>query len=741
MPSRNSKRSEWKILAARSRELRDELLAGRGILAELLPAITDMPDRPEFPPERLAAEVAQALIAAAAALARGAVANDQLRRAVRSCPVWGPRSEWLVAAAEQVARENEPQFCSTAESSSGEWLEAYLAATSPRLRRERGLFLTPPSVARALVGQLQQTLADAGRSADLAMHILDPAAGCGALIAAARASGLAVHRWTAWEISLPAYLLQRIELHGFSGGDMQWRDAMAAAKAWRPDAEAFPVVLANPPYLGAGPTRPTWIDQLLRGRSPSDDAVANYYEVDGAGLKERKLWLQDDYIRFLRLAHWRIEQAGHGAIAFLLNPSLLESPSCRGLRESLLTDFSHMRVSDVQPNRRRRADGNGGGSPPFAIGHGVAILTAVRAGSRSSQGDVRVVAGKQTRAIVPRGPHYRLSAARSPSDPLWERSTPLPELMPCFSTAIVTARDRFAIAPSRAELVERLKRFIDPSVSDDELRATWFTRTRSSRYPPGDSRGWKLPTARARLRETGIDPARCRRCLYRPWDWRWYYDDPAAVDWPRSAIMRELGESGNLALITRRQFPPEREAAYFWIADCPVIDGAIRSDNRGSESVFPLWLQAGDDAERRPNLSAEPLARLLEPCGLAPTVVPPEAVLCYIYATWFSPEYRGCFADALAHEFPRIPPPPTAAEFWRRTELGAKLATLHLTPLESDATAAEVETTLTVGSYEFPARWLKQRDCTGPEFAALTARVAATRELQRQCDAAERPGR
>ena len=54
--------------------------------------------------------------------------------------------------------------------------------------------------------------------------------------------------------------------------------------------------------------------------------------------------------------------------------------------------------------------------------------------------------------------------------------------------------------------------------------------------------------------------------------------------------MRHLADGNNLALVARRQIPASHPCNYFWVTDTIALDGLIRSDNRGSESVFPLFL-------------------------------------------------------------------------------------------------------------------------------------------------------
>ncbi len=164
--------------------------------------------------------------------------------------------------------------------------------------------------------------------------------------------------------------------------------------------------------------------------------------------------------------------------------------------------------------------------------------------------------------------------------------------MPVNSTAAVTARDGFVIAFDEAELRERMELFRHPQISDETIRTRFFGHSRSHKYPPGDTRGWRLSEARQRVRDDPDWSRRIRPCLYRPFDRRSVYWTPWMIDWPRRGVMRHLIGGDNLAIVARRQTPPALPCTYFWVTDAVAIDGLIRSDNRGSESVFPLYLQA-----------------------------------------------------------------------------------------------------------------------------------------------------
>jgi hypothetical protein len=74
------------------------------------------------------------------------------------------------------------------------------------------------------------------------------------------------------------------------------------------------VVLGNPPYSGHSANTGEWIRELLRGQDTlTGKSTGNYFECDGKPLGERNpKWLNDDYVKFIRFAQWRIEQTGHG---------------------------------------------------------------------------------------------------------------------------------------------------------------------------------------------------------------------------------------------------------------------------------------------------------------------------------------------------------------------------------------------------------------------------------------------
>ena len=127
------------------------------------------------------------------------------------------------------------------------------------------------------------------------------------------------------------------------------------------------VVLGNPPYSGHSANTGEWISKLVR----------DYYFCDGQPLGERNpKWLQNDYVKFLRWAQWRIEQTGQGILGFITSNSYLDSPTFRGVRQNLMRTFDEIYVLNLHGNSKKKEVVPGTNQPDknvFDITEGVAI--------------------------------------------------------------------------------------------------------------------------------------------------------------------------------------------------------------------------------------------------------------------------------------------------------------------------------------------------------------------------------
>ncbi len=169
------------------------------------------------------------------------------------------------------------------------------------------------------------------------------------------------------------------EAHEMAGLPLftQWiAEEANAASGIKKDAPVM-VVLGNPPYSGHSANTGDWIKGLLRGEDIQTGLkTGNYFEVDGQPLGERNpKWLNDDYVKFIRFAQWRIEQTGYGVLAFISNHGYLDNPTFRGMRQSLMQTFDDIYILDLHGNSKKKERCPDGSEDKnvFDIQQGVAI--------------------------------------------------------------------------------------------------------------------------------------------------------------------------------------------------------------------------------------------------------------------------------------------------------------------------------------------------------------------------------
>jgi predicted helicase len=288
---------------------------------------------------------------------------------------------------------------------------------------------------------------------------------------------------------------------------------------------------------------------------------------------------------------------------------------------------------------------------------------------------------------VPDPPHYFFKPQDTVSRAQYDCGFPVNELMPVNSAGAITARDHFVVDFDREALLARIADLASLNSTDNEIRRRYFSGLGSTKYPEGDTRGWKLPEARRAIRADGAWRSRVRRYLYRPFDYRYVYWTPSMVDWPRPELERQLGAPNQLALCITR-FNRQQSTGYFFVtrvmADFHCLDTA-----GDSTSLFPLRLAASedlglDDRLRGYNLSHEFGQRLSTAFGAAqafdglPDDVDPESVVGFVYAIFHSPGFRSRYAEFLKIDFPRVPIPRSPSLLTDLAFLGQQLIALHL---------------------------------------------------------------
>jgi predicted helicase len=508
-------------------------------------------------------------------------------------------------------------------------------------------------------------------------------------------------------------------------GEFITREANEAAEVKR--EKPILVVLGNPPYSGHSANR-SYVDRKRKQPTWIGERIEDYKQVDGQPLEEKNpKWLQDDYVKFIRFAEWRIEQTGQGVVAFITNHAYLDNPTFRGMRARLLRTFQRLYIVNLHGNARRKERAPNG-SPDenvFDIQQGVAILIAIRKpnnfpnadenaniadgnantldesanidngddnapvwycdvwGVRDAKYDfLRTATLKSIRwtPLTPRAPMYLFVPQDTALEAEYQRGWRIPDIFPVHSVGIVTARDWLTI--------HRTPDAVWQTVC--ELVALEPEAARNQFQLGKDVRDWSVARAQQDLREAGVPnesaKARIVPILYRPFDVRYTFYTGRSRGFhcmPRPEVMRHLLAGENVALVVGRagSATGDEEWNIVFVAQKLVDLNIFR---RGGGEVYPLYKYPKTKSEqgallppagRKENLSAAFLEALAGVVGHAPA---PEAVLGYLYAVLHSPAYRTRYAEFLKRDFPRVPLPPDKATFDALAQLGGALIDLHL---------------------------------------------------------------
>jgi len=483
----------------------------------------------------------------------------------------------------------------------------------------------------------------------------------------------------------------------------QWISEEANAAAQIKKEKPIMVVLGNPPYSGISANRGKWISGLIDGVFDKDrrEIVRGYKRVDGQPLHERKLWLQDDYVKFIRFGQWRIERTGQGILGFITNHAYLDNPTFRGMRQYLMDTFSEIYLLNLHGNVKKKEVPPDGGKDEnvFDIQQGVTIGLFVR--EQGKDGPARVhyadvwglrdakyntlsetdVSTTEWAELEPNSPFYffvpRLEDFRSEYEQGWK----VTDIFPVNCTGIVTARDSFVIDFEPSAIQQRIKTFLDKTLDDLTVK---------ERLSLSENYAWRVSQARKELMATKEPDSYFAQILYRPFDVRWIYYHPSVVWRTRRQVMHHMRVGKNLGLVTVRQVA-EGIFDHAFVSN-GIIDSRISLSNKGIGFLFPLYLypvkgEMQFEEGHRPNLNPEFIEAFSDKLGLnfvsdgkgdLTETFGPEDVFNYAYAVFHSPTYRTRYAEFLKIDFPRLPLTSNRELFKALTEKGAELVSLHL---------------------------------------------------------------
>ena len=606
--------------------------------------------------------------------------------------------------------------------------ETFLAQYDPQERERRGVYYTPEPVVGYIVRSLHHFLkAEFDKSDGLASEgvtLLDPAAGTMTFVARAAQQSVSefetkygaggnkdfirthiLKKFHAFELMVAPYTVGHLKMsfllqelgHRLADDErmalyltntLDWEkleqtripglSALAEESRLANEVKKqTPIlcILGNPPYSGHSSNRGDWIRELIE----------DYKQVDGQPLGEKNpKWLQNDYVKFLRFAQWKIEQSGRGIVGMITDHSYLQSATFRGMRRSLMGTFDDIYILDLHGNslmgetnpKDGRPDGN-----VFDIRQGVAIAFFVKTGSKEDS-DCRVhhaeefgsrelkyawldshdQSSTKWQEIKPVSPFYLFVPRDETLEDEYRQFNSIADIFPVKSVGIVTARDRLTIRWSVDEVWHTVRRF--SGMAPENARIAYHLGK--------DARDWQVRLAQLDLLERGLKRENIVPILYRPFDVRsTYYTGQSRgfICMPRQEVMRNMLAGENVAMLMPKQHKDE-----FGVLATTSISAHKSVAAYDINYHFPLYVYL-TASERRRNLSGELIDGLANAHGREPT---PEQIFRYIYAILYAPVYREKFAEFLRMEFPRVPFTADRELFTELADLGSRLTELHL---------------------------------------------------------------
>lgn len=517
---------------------------------------------------------------------------------------------------------------------------------------------------------------------------------------------------------LKVYLTNSLEEHHPDTGTLfaSWLSNEASEANYIKRDTPVMVVLGNPPYSVSSSNKGPWIQNLIAD-----------YKKD---LKERTInSLSDDYVKFLRYSEYFIEKNGQGVVAMITNNSFIDGITFRQMRRCLLETFNKIYILDLHGNSLKQEVSPDGSKDEnvFDIQQGVSINIFIRTEQKKKTlGEVyhfdsygkrqfkydhlwgNTLTTINWTKLPLEGPQWSFVPKDYALEKLYNNGFGIDKLSTLNSTGIQTKRDNLFIDFEASELLDRVKTLLSQE----------YDHTFEESYSIKDSSSYFLMK---KIKECSFNNEKLSKVQYRPFDKRNIYYDTNLLGRPFVKVMQHLLCKNNMAIIATRK-NRGLSAGYVFVAN-EITDLHLLDSAADSMQVFPLYLYPETSAqqtldgrqERTPNLNMEIVGDIAKKTGLAFTpekeeregTFAPIDILDYIYAVLHSPAYRKKYKEFLKIDFPRVPYPTNAEDFWWLVKLGGELRQIHL--LESPVVEKFI-TTYPIGGDNSVTRSIGKKD-------------------------------
>ncbi|MCR2113075.1 N-6 DNA methylase [Campylobacter upsaliensis] len=614
-----------------------------------------------------------------------------------------------------------------------DFLKAFDELRATQKRKEGGVFYTPKSVVKMIVSSLDELLKSKFNKTgfnDKSVKVLDFATGTGSFLAAVFEKIISKESEVfknetiknkflkdiyGFELSFVPYIVARLKLgqilrksgfKDFSEADFQiylnntldleknanfdmfmplvnLNQEWQKAKDVKHDKNLL-VILGNPPYNAKSKNKGKEILELLK--------------IYKENLNETNIQpLDDDYIKFMRFAQWKLLEQGQknifeansGLMGFITNNSFLDGRTHRKMRESLYKSFDEIYILNLHgSDKDAKNDEN-----VFDIKIGVCISLFIKYKNEPSKGAAIFYASTAQKGIFKRAEKFALLediSQRGLNSIKWEELS-LNEPYFWFVPKSFESEEYenfWALASNRA-LGDKRVVFSGygsgvKSRNDNLLIQLNFSKIKKmvedmqklseidiiKKY--NSAKSWRVEEQRINFKNAKDKDF--LKIAYRPFDTQFIF-------YPLDKINKIIPRGDDRKLLMEH-FLSGRNLGLCFSKDCQnFFDTTFISDKitdihyNGSQCyITPLYLY--DIEGKTPNFTPEFLTykekhKILKDKN-------EEQILAFIYANLYNPKYRSKYLEYLKIGFPKVSFEVSVKEFERFEKLGSELIKLHL---------------------------------------------------------------
>jgi len=446
------------------------------------------------------------------------------------------------------------------------------------------------------------------------------------------------------------------------------------------------VILGNPPYSVSSMNKSNFIEEVM---SIYKEDVQNERNIQP---------LSDDYIKFIRFAHWKIEKTGQGIIGMITNNSYLSGLIHRGMRKKLLESFSEIYILNLHGNSRigEKCPDGSKDENVFDIMQGVSIAIFIKSRKQKGLGNIfyqdvyglreskykylinHNIENTRWKKLEPEKLYYFFVKKDFTYEARYKKFISILDIFVRSSSGVKTHRDHFVVGFTKEEIIQKM-RILTGNLPDELVRDSFKLK---------DTSYFKLKEAREKLKKE--DWKKSIYCYsYRPFDVRYICYRSELIERNRYEIMKNFVQQ-NLGLVLMRKPIPEQltqvmisenitDINFFgyqtYIFPLYIYEGKKKSKVRALGSVILLFDPEEDYEVKKPNLSQEIVEKLMMEYKKK---LSPEQNFFYIYGVLYANVYRTKYTEFLKIDFPRIPFTKDYKLFVKISEYGKKLVDLHL---------------------------------------------------------------